>query len=125
MWKVLWALMLFTMTAKAIGDRWDNIVAHVIAFAAGPVLSNVINLQSMMAQFTDPLDVWLMWSAGFFYIGGLMPWSVRALEGHVAVWHACVLAGSGCVFAINYHQVARAEAMEMELEACVRRSLGG
>ena len=35
----------------------------------------------MAAHAADMLDVWLMYAAALFYIGGLAPWSIRALEG--------------------------------------------
>ena len=50
------------------------------------------------------------------------PWSPLSINtGHVAVWHFCVLVGSGCIFALNYRVVAHggAAAVELQLEQCV------
>uniref|UniRef100_A0A7S0IUH9 Uncharacterized protein n=1 Tax=Calcidiscus leptoporus TaxID=127549 RepID=A0A7S0IUH9_9EUKA len=119
---VLWLLMLLTITAKAAGGHGDNIVVHVISFVFGPVVLALLNLQAITAAHAaEALDVRLMYAAGLFYIGGLAPWSIRALEGHVAVWHFCVLMGSACIFALNYRLVAHggAAAVELQLEQCV------
>lgn len=112
---VLWGLMVSTVTAKAVGGRLDSIVLHVASFVLGPVVTVAIVWHGVINRL-DGWEMILIVAGGACYILGLVPWGCRRLEGHVAIWHVCVLLGSGCFFAIVQHRiftpadVARSEA---------------
>eukprot|EP00322_Chrysochromulina_rotalis_P028768 CAMPEP_0115863364 /NCGR_PEP_ID=MMETSP0287-20121206/18652_1 /TAXON_ID=412157 /ORGANISM="Chrysochromulina rotalis, Strain UIO044" /LENGTH=327 /DNA_ID=CAMNT_0003317811 /DNA_START=11 /DNA_END=994 /DNA_ORIENTATION=+ len=101
---VLWGLMLATIFAKAAGGVLDNIALHVLSFVLGPFFMYNASIEMVRAT----LEEWqlnLIWVAGVFYVGGLLPWGIRSLEFHVAIWHVCVILGSACVFAVVYPMV--------------------
>lgn len=120
---LMWALMVVTVTAKALGGKLDSIALHVSAFVLGPVLIVLSVWRDVVARL-DPWEAILIWVGGAFYIGGLLPWGCRGLEGHVAIWHVCVLLGSGCFFAIVQHRVFSPDDvanLEAELQLCLAR----
>lgn len=98
-WKssaVLWFVMLLNIFAKAVGGCLDNIALHVVAFVLGPFMCYRYAIESVR----DTLAPWqlnMITVAGVFYIGGLLPWGIRQLEFHVAIWHICVLIGCGAL----------------------------
>merc|ERR1711953_948033 len=56
------------------------------------------------------LTLWtrhLIMLAGVLYTAGLIPWSTEKLEFHNAIWHACVLVASGCIFVAMYCEVSQ------------------
>ena len=114
---VLWALMLLTIVAKAVGGPLDNIGLHVLSFVFGPLLTYVSSIGAVRATL-QPWQLRLIWTAGAFYIGGLAPWAIRQIEFHVAIWHVCVVCGSAAIFAVVYPQVdtpAEVEALETRI----------
>ena len=117
---VIWALMLATILAKAVGGPLDSIALHVTSFVFGPLVV-VYNCWDDLARFAT-WELVLIVTGGVWYIGGLVPWSYRDLEGHVAVWHVCVLLGSASYFAIVQNSVNDAVHFEAELQACVDRT---
>jgi len=100
----VWALALLSFGAKASRSRLDVVALHVPCFllmgwAAVAVWSDVTSAFSPWAKQTCLLG-------GVMYTVGLVPWAANALEGHNALWHACVLAASACFFAVVRHEVA-------------------
>lgn len=117
---VLWILMLATILAKASGGVLDNIALHVVSFVFGPLLT----YNASIAMVRETLHTWqmdLIWISGVFYIGGLLPWAIRSLEFHVAIWHVCVVLGSASIFAAVYPMVDTTDevaALEARVRAC-------
>lgn len=101
----VWALALLSFGAKATRSRLDVVALHVPCFllmgwAAVAVWSDVTSAFSPWAKHTCLLG-------GSLYSVGLIPWAANKLEGHNALWHACVLAASACFFAVVRHEVAQ------------------
>ena len=76
---VLWLLMLLTIFAKAAGGRLDNIALHVVSFVLGPFVTYNASI-GMVREALLPWQLDLIWTAGLFYVGGLLPWGIRRLE---------------------------------------------
>jgi hemolysin III len=101
----VWALALLSFGAKASRSRLDVVGLHVPCFllmgwAAVSVWGEVTSAFSPWAKHTCLLG-------GAIYTAGLVPWAANRLEGHNALWHACVLAASACFFAVVRHEVAQ------------------
>lgn len=129
-WKgpaVLWALMILTMVAKAVGGCLDNIWLHVASFVLGPSLACWMAWEPMQRALR-PWQLDFIWAAGAFYVGGLFPWGIRDLEFHVAIWHVCVILGSASIFAIVYYAVDtpdKVAELEATLSQCFRDDVYG
>ena len=118
---VLWCLMILTIVAKWSGGCLDNIALHVVSFVLGPLITTLTVLEDVSVTL-DPWQLDCVWWAGAFYVGGLLPWGIRALEFHVAIWHVCVLVASALVFALVYVEVDTPEkvaALEAKLVRCL------
>ena len=117
---VLWILMLLTMVAKAVGGCLDNITLHVFSFVFGPILACWMSFEAMQRSL-KPWQLDCIALSGIFYIGGLLPWGIRGLEFHVAIWHVCVVCGSASIFVLVYYDVDTAEkvgVLESTLDEC-------
>lgn len=117
---VVWVLMLLTMAAKATRGWFDHIALHVAAFVFGPICA-VIATHERVAAALEPWELQCVFAAGAIYIGGLIPWSLRPLEFHVAIWHVCVLAASACIYITVFLSVAtpdKVKELEHDLTVC-------
>ena len=47
---------------------------------------------------------------------GLVPWNLKDIEGHVAIWHVFVLVASGCFFVAFLNELPRV--VHFSLEDC-------
>ena len=116
----IWILMLLTIVAKWSRGWFDHIALHVVAFVFGPLI-NIIVVHDRVSTALEPWELHSLYVAGAFYIGGLLPWSFRQLEFHVAIWHVCVLTASGCIFTmvfVSVSSLAKVAALERDLATC-------
>ena len=96
--------MLLTMYAKWSRGCLDNIALHVVAFVVGPLITT-LSVSSYVSATYERWQLGCLFAAGCFYIGGLIPWGIRQLEFHVALWHVCVLVASAAIWVLVYDEV--------------------
>lgn len=99
----VWALALVSFFIKASRSRLDVELVHIPIF-----LLMGWAVVSVWDEFSGALSPWgkrTCLLGGVLYTIGLVPWGVNKIEGHNALWHLFVLAGSGCFFVVCYDEV--------------------
>lgn len=105
-WRLLsfvWAVGVFDIAAKASRGWLDRLPLHVVCFLLMG-WSVLIAWESVAANFSR----WacqMFVTGGVLYTVGLVPWGIRRLEGHVAIWHVFVIAASSAFFSVVYTEV--------------------
>ena len=93
-----WTAACFSFTVKALGSRLDSVWLHVPLFVlmGWSVVSIWDEFWSFFSDWAKQRSV----VAGLLYTGGLLPWGFNRLEGHNALWHVFVLAGSAAFYSV-------------------------
>lgn len=101
----VWTLALISFSAKASRSRLDVVALHVPCF-----LLMGWSALAVWPQITAAFTTWaknMCVAGGALYTIGLVPWAANGIEGHNALWHAFVLAASGCFFAVHVLETAQ------------------
>ena len=102
---VNWSVAALSAVIKATGSRLDVVAVHIPIF--------IILGWSLLAVWDDVWSHLSTWAkgqclmAGGFYSGGLIPWAANRIEGHNAMWHVCVFAGSACIYSVVALELSR------------------
>jgi len=101
----VWIIAVFSTAVKTSRSKLDVLALHVPCF--------LLMGCSCLMVWKDVSMVLTLWArhlimlCGVLYVGGLIPWWTNKLEFHNAIWHACVLIASGCVFVAMYCEVSQ------------------
>lgn len=101
----VWIMALVTFTIKASRSRFDVTQVHVPIFLFMGWC--IVALWRIALPASTHWGMAVCFTGGVFYTVGLIPWATNVIEFHNAIWHVFVLAGSTCIFAFIYNEVAQ------------------
>jgi len=101
----VWILAVVSTAAKASRSKFDVLALHVPCFLLMGWCILIV-----WKDISTVITLWarhLMELGGILYSAGLIPWAMKKLEFHNAIWHVCVLVASGCFFITMHFEVSQ------------------
>ena len=101
-----WALACMSAVVKASKSRLDAVWFHIPLFVS--MGWSVVGVWEAFWSHFSPWAKERCVLAGVLYTVGLLPWAANRIEGHNALWHMFVLAGSAAFYSVILHEVGQA-----------------
>ena len=101
-----WTLAAISFSVKASGSRLDSVWLHIPLF-----VFMGWSVVSVWDEFWPCFSPWAKQRcvvAGIIYTAGLLPWGMNRIEGHNALWHVCVVAGSAAFYSVVLFELSQA-----------------